>query len=259
MKQLPFFLATFILISCSAQVSTPKKSEKQKIVTKTISPVDKYYLTHVQDSVPSESIGSVSNGQLKNGTLIPFSGSNYSYFDSVSYLSGRAFTHRSVAKTLLTSFSSLDSLLPDRVFKIMECSNKHGGKIYPHRTHQNGMSIDLMMPKKKDGQPYYGLDNQGGNHYLLDFDNSGRYTKDSSIIIDFDVLGKQLLDLQTSAKKSGLRIKKVILKMELRDELYASKHGQELKKSGIYITRNLTPIINMLHDDHFHIDFEIIH
>jgi penicillin-insensitive murein endopeptidase len=263
MKNLSFFLCIFILASCSAQISSDStKNEFDKKTETTLdvpTPVDEYFRLHAQDSIPSKSNGSVSNGTLVNGTLIPFSGPNYAYFDSTSYLSGRAFMHQHVAKTLLGSFSSLEILLPQRNFKVMECSNEHGGKMYPHRTHQNGTSVDLMMPKQKNGTPYYGLDDKGGNHYFLDFDDNGVYTKDPSISLDFDVLGQQLLELNKIAKKNGLKIKKVILKMELRDELYASKHGKELKASGIYITRNLTPIINMLHDDHFHVDFEIIH
>jgi penicillin-insensitive murein endopeptidase len=70
----------------------------------------------------------------------------------------------------------------------MECSNKEGGRIFPHRTHQNGLSVDFMIPLIKNGIPYYGLDNLGANHYLLDFNNNGEYLKDTSIKIDFNMV-----------------------------------------------------------------------
>ena len=48
----------------------------------------------------------------------------------------------------------------------------------------------------------------------------------------------------------------MIFKIELKDKLYATPNGQLLKKSGIYLAQQLTPLINGLHDDHYHVDFE---
>ena len=138
----------------------------------------------------------------------------------------------------------------------MECSNQHGGQMKPHRTHQNGLSVDFMMPLKKNQTPFYELDLMGKNHYLLTFDNYGRYSKDPNVVIDFDLVAKHILLLNQNAKKKGFKISKVIIKIELKDELYNSKYGQELKESGIYIVKALSPLINSLHDDHYHIDFE---
>lgn len=140
----------------------------------------------------------------------------------------------------------------------MECSLQEGGQLPPHRTHQNGLSIDFMTPLIKNNQPYYKLDDMGFSHYLLGFDNNGKYAKDTSITIDFDLIAHHILLLQKHASKNGLRIKKVIFKMELKDELFDSFYGKRLKQSGIYITKHLTPFINSLHDDHYHIDFELI-
>ncbi|OFZ67664.1 MAG: hypothetical protein A3D92_23930 [Bacteroidetes bacterium RIFCSPHIGHO2_02_FULL_44_7] len=63
------------------------------------------------------------------------------------------------------------------------------------------------------------------------------------------------MELEKAARKNNMKIEKVIWKMELLDELLASEHGKHLAKSGIYITRQLEPLINSLHDDHFHVDF----
>src|SRR5690554_8143272 len=75
----------------------------------------------------------------------------------------------------------------------MELSSEEGEKLYPHKTHQNGLSVDFMMPKLKDGKDYYGLDTLGVNHYLLKFNDHGEYDKDPSITIDFDVMARHLL------------------------------------------------------------------
>jgi penicillin-insensitive murein endopeptidase len=66
-----------------------------------------------------------------------------------------------------------------------------------------------------------------------------------------------LVTLETTARMNGLKISKVILKTELKDNLFASSFGKQLIESGIYFTKSLTPMINSLHDDHYHIDFDL--
>ncbi|MFK7787027.1 MAG: penicillin-insensitive murein endopeptidase [Crocinitomicaceae bacterium] len=259
-----FLFTTLILCSlasCSTSTSSAQnetnQSEKIEEAQLSLSEVDEHF--HENDTVqsPSMSIGSVGNGKLKNGRIVPFSGDNFHYFDTTSYLANRGFTHETVLKTVLETYDALDSLLPGRHFCIMECSHQHGGKLMPHRTHQNGLSVDFMMPKLKDSQPYYGLDDLGAEHYMLTFDENGKYVKDPSIELDFNTIALHILELQSAAKKNGMSIEKVIIKTELKDELYGTKHGKTLKQSGIYITRNLSPLINALHDEHFHVDFRM--
>lgn len=204
----------------------------------------------------SESKGSVSDGSLINGHIFPPIGDNFKYFDDDSYLEARAFTNEKVLNSILLSYHYLDSLYPGRKFYTMELSNKDGGKMFPHRTHQNGMSCDFMMPKIKDEKPYYGLDTIGKEHYFLSFSDLGEYSSDPSISVDFDLIAHHVLLLDNTAKKYGLRIKKVIIKTEYKPHLFDTYYGKKLKESGIYVVQKLTPIINALHDDHYHVDFE---
>lgn len=253
------FIGLFLL-SCNSQEKRANPTVKDTVnAPKKVSKVDQYYLDHHQDSIISKSKGSTGNGSLEHGTLIPFSGTNYTYFDSSSYISGRAFTNDKVAKSVIQSYHQLKEDGDSRKYQVMEFSNEHGGKMFPHRTHQNGLSVDLMMPLQKNNKPYYGLDSKGLTHYLLDFNTEGEYTEDTSTSIDFDAAAKHLLALEKQARKNGLRITKVIFNTDLKDELYASPNGKLLTKSGIYITRNLTPLINGIHDDHYHVDFGFIH
>lgn len=55
-----------------------------------------------------------------------------------------------------------------------------------------------------------------------------------------------------------MKIGKVIIKLELKDELFASIYGKELLSNGIYFAQKLTPLINGVHDEHYHVDFEFI-
>ncbi len=247
-------LFTIISLIVYSQNEITKPYEVKKPNTKLSDYVEK----NSNNSLVSESFGSVSNGSLKNGKLVPFYGSNYTYFDKTSYLSGRAFLNSKVLNAILESYKVLETEQPDRVFKIMECAHKNGGKLWPHRTHQNGLSVDFMMPKNKNKKPYYGLDTIGIKHYWLNFNNSGQYMKDNSIIIDFESVAQHILILNEKAKKHKLKIEKVIIKVELKDELFKGEYGKYLKETGIYIVRSLTPKINELHDDHYHIDFKEI-
>ncbi|NVK05872.1 MAG: penicillin-insensitive murein endopeptidase [Flavobacteriia bacterium] len=217
--------------------------------------VNAYYDEHRGNDEPSVSIGGVSYGSLENGKLVPFQGDNYLYFDTTSYLAGRAYLNDKVLAAVLRSYEEMEGKLPNRQFRIMECSNAHGGRLWPHRTHQNGLSVDFMMPLVQNGEPYYELDNTGRNHYFLDFDDDGQYSEDESVSINFDLVAQHILILDEKAREQGMRITKVIINTDLKDELFATPHGRQLQNSDIYIVQRLSNMINALHDDHYHIDF----
>lgn len=225
---------------------------------KSKSAMDEYYANKNQDTIPSKSIGSVHKGIIQNSSLFPPSGDNFKYFSETSYLKGRAFVHSTVKEITLNTFSKLKSVLPERVFQVMEIAHEHGGELWPHQTHQKGTSVDFMLPKTKDDEPNYSLDNQGVNHYFLTTNNQGVYDKSGGVIVDFETTAKMILQLQKEAKKVGWKIKKVILKIELKDELFATSTGKKLKANGIYFAKSLSKKVNAVHDDHFHVDFEEI-
>lgn len=253
------FLGIIILIaSCqSVNENTDITKSINQVVPIELSEIEIFYNENVTNcSINSVSSGSVSNGTLENGTIVPHKGENFQYFDTVSYISERGYTNCKVKATIIDAYKALES--NDRLYQIMECSNKNGGKMFPHKTHQNGLSVDFMMPLIKGGLPYYKLDTIGHDHYWLEFDDNGNYIEDKSVSIDFNAVAEHILVLDKSARANGLKISKVIIKIELKDELFSSENGKVLKKSGIYIVKGLTPIINSLHDEHYHIDFEVL-
>ena len=219
-----------------------------------VDPISKYYNKHALDTLNSISRGSVSDGSLAHGKLIPYNGSNYSYFDTSSYFAGRAFLNEYVLDITLKTYKELENT-SDRFYRIMECSNKKGGVLFPHQTHQNGTSIDFMMPLIKDHKSYYKLDETGFNHYFLTFDDDGKYSVDKSVEIDFEAVAQHILILNEEANQKGWQVKKVIIKIELKDELYATPSGKKLKAKGIYVVKGLSKMVNDFHDEHYHIDF----
>ncbi len=259
MRLIHIIFVAFVFTFCQGQSINHTHTDKphnQK--TTRINKVKDYYDNNKGNEQASKSTGTVSKGTLENGKLMPFEGENFQYFDTLSYLGGRAFTHDKVKKTILDTYQVLAKQCQGRQFFVMECSHKHGGRLFPHRTHQNGLSVDFMMPLVKGGEDYYGLDTIGQQHYWLEFDNEGKYSKDKSIAIDFNLVARHILLLDKQARNHGLKITKVIIKISLKDELFATTYGRQLKDSGIYIVKSLTPLINNLHDDHYHIDFGII-
>ncbi|MDF3026728.1 MAG: hypothetical protein K0S23_1035 [Fluviicola sp.] len=260
MKLLPIILPLLLIQACTGQSNPSDQTTsqlKEEKVPET-DPIRELYNQYSKSSGPSISGGTVSNGSLKNGKLFPFKGPNFIYFDSTSYLNKHAFTHEKVHHTVLDTYRQFETVLPGFEFGLMECSNEHGGKIWPHRTHQNGLSIDFMSPLLKNGVSSTDFNTIGLPHYLMDFDENGIYTEDRNYSIDFNLMAQHLLELDKQAKKNGLKIEKVILKIALKDELFASEYGKQLKARGIYFATNLSELIDSLHDDHYHVDFGII-
>lgn len=260
MKYIPILFLLLIIQSCSGQTDRPDKVKQTEPVSKQQEPdpIRELYDQYQQKTGTSVSSGTVSNGSLKNGRLFPFKGPNFIYFDSTSYLEKHAFVNEKVYRTVLNTYQTFEQLLPSFEFGLMECSNEHGGKIWPHRTHQNGLSVDFMSPLLKNGISTTDFNTFGLPHYLMDFDENGIYTEDQNYRIDFNLIAQHLLELNEQAHKNGLKIEKVILKIALKDELFASEYGQKLKNSGIYFATKLSPLIDSLHDDHYHVDFGLI-
>lgn len=206
---------------------------------------------------PSKTTGKVNNGEIENAWLMPRKGNNYKYFSWFSYyILGRGYTHSDVCKTIIASYSELEETSPGIKFRHMESAKKKGGKTWPHRTHQNGLSVDFMTPLKKNEKQKLAYDRIGMFRYVMNFDNNGKAKINKKVSIDFEQCALHILTLEKHARQHNLRIKKVILNTNLKDDLFKTKYGQKLKESGIYFTQNLSPMLNKLHDDHYHIDFE---
>ena len=90
--------------------------------------------------------GTTSNGRLEAGLQLPKSGSNYEGYSSLARLLGRTYVHSTVMKIMLNTYKNLETEQPGNQFKYAETGFKKGGKFKPHKTHQNGLSVDFMVP-----------------------------------------------------------------------------------------------------------------
>jgi penicillin-insensitive murein endopeptidase len=222
-------------------------------------------LLFLENTKPSQSIGTPGKGTLLNGKRLPYEGPNFRYFNFLSYIKGHCYVHEQVKQTLLDAYKTCEKTCPGVLFYTGEGSKPDGGPYaFNHRTHQNGTSIDLAMVFQKNDQPYYPLGLFNAYGYGLNTDNKGiiNHSKPINIypentVIDFETNAKFLLALDDACRENKTRIKIIIMKVELKPLLFASPSGKKLLARNLRFANILPPMLNNAHDDHFHIDFEI--
>jgi len=207
----------------------------------------------------SESIGSVRDGKLKNGWLLPYKGKNHRYFSPFSYyILNNGYVHSSVYATIMEAYHTCETTCPDILFRIMECTSKHGGRMLIHWTHQNGTSVDFMVPTMKGDNRNLMINKIGMFHYLLKFNEQGKYALGRKTVIDFETMARHIIALDDAAQHHGLKIRKILLNTNLHDELFSTPSGKLLAQRNLRFIPHLNNLINAVHDDHYHVDFEFI-
>ena len=91
--------------------------------------------------------------------------------------------------------------------------------MWPHRTHQNGTSIDFATPLIKHNKPFHGDQWKGVFHYGLRFDESGCRKGNKKVSIDLETMAKHILALEKAARKRKMFIKKLLM-MKCFNQLY---------------------------------------
>ncbi|WP_437965743.1 penicillin-insensitive murein endopeptidase [Sorangium sp. So ce260] len=207
----------------------------------------------LDDGAPSESAGSPAQGRLLHGHAIPPSGPGYVTYSYLGASLGRQYAHGAVRDALREAFAAVSAARPGRRFVVGETGHRRGGPLWPHRTHQNGLSVDIFVPLRDSaGQPAdvatYPWNKLG---YGLEFDAQGRR---GDLTIDFDDLALLLSALDEKARPRGLRIQRIILAPEYVPLLLASPAGRKLGPLAGSILRRQ---VWWRHDEHAHIDFAI--
>jgi len=196
--------------------------------------------------------GTTSSGKLQYGVKLPSSGDNFVSYSSLGNILGRTYVHSEVQKIIIESYKQLEILLPSKVFKYAECGFEKGGKFRPHKTHQNGLSVDFMVPViDKKGKslhlPTHPLNKFG---YNIEFDKRGKY-KDYNI--DYEALAAHIVTLHKTAKKYRHTLWRVIFDPKLQPYLLKTKYGKYLKNNITFSKKRSW----VRHDEHYHVDFSI--
>ena len=202
---------------------------------------------------PSQSIGTPANGSLINGKRLPTRGENFICYSYLGALLGRNSIHHKVRDTVIQTYGRLAKEYPDTTFVYGETGWPGGGSFRPHRTHQNGLSVDFMVPvvnTKGQSVPLPGsVFNKFG--YGIEFDHQGVYRE---YRIDFEAMAAHIDTLINTAQKNGLRISRIIFAPDLQEHLFDTKAGK-LIYGRVPFSKNPSWV---RHDDHYHIDFEIM-
>ena len=205
-----------------------------------------------ESSQPSKSIGLVSDGELINGKRVPSYGDNFITYSRLGSLIGRNGVHNKVRDVILDAFSTIYEKYPEYQYVIGECSWLNGGSMKPHRTHQNGSSVDFMVPIRNHENEIEVLPTNIFNKfgYNAEFDSTG---KNDDYYIDFESIAIHLYYLNESAQKHNLKIDLVIFDPTLQKLLFNREYGYKIQNQ---IRFSKTPVW-VRHDEHYHVNFKI--
>ena len=206
----------------------------------------------LENDQPSRSIGTTKDGRLINGKRLPTSGSNFKAYGYLPVAMGRNSLNDRVRSVVLDAYVIMELSSPSVHFVYGECSWPSGGRLRPHATHRNGLSIDLFVPVLRSGKPLTlrtSIFNKYG--YSLNFDENG-YCAAQDCNLDAEAMAAHLLSLYEAAKKRGLRIRRVIFAPELQGLLLRTRFGPDIQRVVTFSKDR--PWIR--HDEHYHVDFE---
>lgn len=226
LKQTFLFGFTSFLLSTAAGAQTPSKT--------------------------SQCYGSTSNGRVEHTVQLPTMGKNYKSYSNLAATLGRTYVHTEVRDIVVEAYQELAKAHPNKVFKYAETGNKNGGVFSPHKTHQNGLSVDFMVPVinakgRSKHLPTHALNRYG---YDIEFDQQGRYGK---LRIDYEAMAAHIVALHKSANKRGYDLWRVIFDPKLQPQLLQTSHKDYLK-ANIQFTQRRSWV---RHDEHYHVDFDI--
>lgn len=206
----------------------------------------------IASAEPSTCFGTTAAGRLEHGVQLPAHGRNFEGYSEVARLAGRTYVHSTVRDILVDAYAALEREQPDKVYKYAETGFAEGGPFKPHKTHRNGLSVDFMTPVKNARGESVHLPTSPLNRfgYDIEFDPSGRY---EDVSIDYDALAAHIVALHKAAKAKGYDLWRVIFDPDLQAGLYATRHGDYLKRN-VQVSKQPSWV---RHDEHYHVDFAI--
>lgn len=195
--------------------------------------------------------GTVNRGSIEGSVPLPAEGANFTAYSTLAVAMGRNHVHSEVSAIILDAYVKLADAAPGAQYVYGESGNEYGGRFRPHRTHQNGTSVDFFVPvRDKNGQPAR-LPTPPAKRfgYDIEFDREARY---GEYTIDFAAMAEHLYQLDQAARARGRGIALVIFDTAYLPRLFLTPHGTELEKLNFMKGK---PWVR--HDEHYHVDFAI--
>jgi penicillin-insensitive murein endopeptidase len=157
-----------------------------------------------------------------------------------------------VREIVVEAYRALETAAPGKRFVYGETGWKQGGRIRPHRTHQNGLSVDFMVPVLDQNRQSVPLPTSLLNRfgYDIEFDVAGRF---EDLNIDFDAIAEHLYQLDRAARSKGKGLELVIFDPPYLPRLFETSRGSYLKQNLKFMQTKAW----VRHDEHYHVDFAI--
>lgn len=195
--------------------------------------------------------GTVSKGSVEGSVQLPTEGPNFSAYSALGAAMGRNYVHSEVSAIVLDAYAKLERTAPGSLYVYGETGFAHGGRIRPHRTHNNGLSVDFFVPvRDKTGKPAR-LPTPATQRfgYDIEFDKDGHYGEYS---IDFAAIAEHLVQLDQAARARGHGIALVIFETAYLPRLFDTPRGPALRQLNFMKGK---PWVR--HDEHYHVDFAV--
>ncbi len=210
-------------------------------------------LSSAQENPQSTCYGTYYAGSLENGVKLPYSGKNFKSYSFIRMYLDRTSVHSAVYDIIINSYQNIYAINPEFRYKYGETGSKNGGRFKHHRSHQNGLSVDFMVPiRSLKGYVKYLPTNALNRYgYGIDLDAEG-YHKDYKI--DFNAIALHLVELHKEATRLGYGIKEVIIAEEYKKFLYETEYGDFIQQHIVWYSGG-GPAVR--HDDHYHVNFSV--
>ncbi len=201
---------------------------------------------------PSRCFGTPAAGSLANARKLPLSGPNFQGFSGLAASLGRTHVHSTVEAIVSEAYAALAARRPELRFVYGEASWPNGGRLAPHRTHQNGTSVDFFVPVRDAAGRSLPLPTSPFTRfgYDLEFDAEGQL---DDLRIDFEALAEHLYELQRAAENHAAGLRLVILDTRYLPLLERSERGRWARRTLRFLPRQAW----VRHDEHYHIDFDV--
>ncbi len=200
----------------------------------------------------SQCFGTVSKGRIEGSVKLPLSGANFTAYSNLAAAAGRTHVHAKVAEVIAASYSALHVASPSTIYVYGETGWPSGGRFKPHRTHQNGLSVDFFVPVRNAHGKSVPLPTSLASRlgYDIEFNAEGRHGEYS---IDFPAIAEHLYQLHVAAEARRVGIALVIFDAPFLPKLFATHRGAYLQQNLAFMKGK--PWVR--HDEHYHVDFSV--
>ena len=200
----------------------------------------------------SQCFGTVSKGRLTGAVQMPLSGANYSAYSARAHAAGRTYVHAQVQRSIVNAYDAIARSGSASIYVYGETGFAAGGPFAPHKSHQNGLSVDFFVPVvDANGKPVAPpTSEQTRLGYDIEFDARATY---GQYRIDFAAMAEHLYQLQRAALAQNAGIALVIFDPRYLPALFATARGPYLKKNLVFMRKD--PWVR--HDEHYHVNFAI--